>query len=203
MTPELKQFLVDRATGKSSVALDSISEELFQMYMRDVNSSTLRELITIFVAGYSHVPGKHGRDGIDPVTGKGKEIKPKLYTGKPTNGGGCFNDYTRARFDKDLLENLDIVHSFFIGDKLAYVLEFSIMAVQTKLDKQIRINCEEKGYQYVRSAYWSYSDWINHESMKIHYIDWNLINLYPKCINETMYKSLRDLPRTPALILND
>ena len=94
------------------------------MYMEDVNSSSLREIITILVAGYDPIPGKLGRDAIDRLTGASKEAKPKSYTGTSTNGSGCFNDYTRERYNKDIQENLDIVHSLFIGDRLAYVIEF-------------------------------------------------------------------------------
>jgi desulfoferrodoxin (superoxide reductase-like protein) len=191
MSPDLKQFILDRALGKPTIGLDPICEELFQMYMSDSNSSTLRETITVLVAGYDPVAGKHGRDAIDPVTGKAKEVKPKSYTGTPTNGSGCFNDYTRDRFEKDMKDGLDILHSLFVGDRLAYVVEFSIMAVQEKLDKHIRVNCEEKQQKYVRTAAWGYSDWIQHPTTKTHYIDWQLIDSNPRCINGNMYKALR------------
>jgi len=193
MTPELKKFIVDRAMGNPTESLDSISEELFHMYMNDLNSSTLREIITILVAGYEPLSKKLGRDGFDPNTGRYKEVKPKLYTFKTTNGAGCFNDYTRKRLDRDVAENLDIVQSFFIKDRLAYLVEYSIIALKTKLEHQIKVNCEEKQYRYVRSASWSYCEWIAHESTKLHYINWDLINSAPKCMNKKMYAGLRAL----------
>jgi len=189
MSPELKQFILDRALGKTTIGLDPMCEELFQMYMSDPNSSTLREAVTVLVAGYDPVVGKHGRDAIDPANGNPKEAKPKSYTGKPTNGSGCFNDYTLSRLEKDAQEGLDILHSLFIKDRLAYVVEFSIMAVYEKLDNQIRVNCEEKNQKYVRTAAWAYSDWIHHPTMRIHYIDWQLLHANPRCINGQMYKA--------------
>ena len=189
MSTELKKFLVDRALGNPTASLDPLCEELFQLYMNDVNSSTLREIITVAVAGYDHIGGKLGRDAIDSASGTPKEAKPKSYTGKPTNGSGCFNDYTRARLEKDTADGLDIVHSLFVGDRLAYVVEFSILAVYDKLDTQIQKHCENNNQRYVRSASWTYNDWIHHPSMKIHYIDCSLINTTSGFINRQMYKA--------------
>jgi hypothetical protein len=189
ISEQLKTFLLDRALGNPSLALDPVSEELFKMYISDPNSSTIREAISVLIAGYDPLYGKHGRDAIDPVNGKSKEAKPKSYTGKPTNGSGCFNDYTRSRLEKDIADGLDLVHSFFIGERVAYVVEFNISAVSPKLEKQIVLNCEQRGFQYVRSASWTYLDWIHHPSMRIHYIDWKVIDSTPRCINRNMYKS--------------
>jgi len=191
VSPELKQFLLDRSLGNTTIALDPMCEELFLMYMEDVNSSSLREIITILVAGYDPIPGKLGRDAIDRLTGASKEAKPKSYTGTSTNGSGCFNDYTRERYNKDIQENLDIVHSLFIGDRLAYVIEFNILAIKSQLDKKIQIHCEQNKQRYVRTASWSYLDWVHHPSVKFHYIDWKLIDANKGCINRNMYKALR------------
>jgi hypothetical protein len=191
ISTELKAFLLDRALGKPTGQLDSMCEEMFQLYINDPNSSTIRELITTLVAGYEPLSGKHGRDAIDLATGKQKEVKPKSYTSgkaRKTNGSGCFNDYTRQRFEQDMAEGLDIIQSLFINDRIAYVVEFSIEAISQALDKHIRFNCEEMKRQYVRNATWSYKDWIQHPSMRIHYIDWDLINQHPKCMNGKMTK---------------
>ena len=64
--------------------------------------------------------GKLGRDAIHPATNVEK-VKPKNYTGKTTNGSGCFNDYTRARYNKDTAVNLHIIHGLFVGGILQYV----------------------------------------------------------------------------------
>jgi hypothetical protein len=200
MTPELKKFIIERSTGTSGVLLDSLSEEIFQMYMRDLNSSTIREAITILVPGYTLLGGKLGRDGIDTANNRAKEAKPKLYTGHPTNGGGCFNDYTRERLNKDVHDNLDIVHSLFVGDRLVYIMEFNIDAIKIKLDKQIHIHCEEGNQKYVRSASWTYADWIHHDSTKIHYIDYDQININKKCINKPMQNAIQGIAMLKFLI---
>mgnify|MGYP005707797661 CR=1 FL=1 len=92
---KLLKLAVDRALGKPTKNQGELFEELYKEYMSDPNSSTLREQITAAVAGCKTIPGKLGRDAID-INGVEKEIKPKNYTGKRTNGGGCFNDYTRS-----------------------------------------------------------------------------------------------------------
>jgi hypothetical protein len=170
ISSELKKIVVDKALGKD-VTADPLLLELLDIYMNDVNSSTLRELITIEVAGYESIPGKLGRDGVDPVTNKPKEAKPKNFTGKSGNGSGCFNDYTQRRLNKDIADDLDIVHSFFVDGKIAYIVEFNIDAIKDRLQEQITTKCVIGKNDYVRSASWSYMHWVNHDSLKIHYID--------------------------------
>lgn len=171
----LKQIIVDKARGVE-VTADPLLLELLDIYMNDVNSSTLRELITIELAGYESLPGKLGRDGVDPATNKPKEAKPKNFTGKAGNGGGCFNDYTQQRLNKDVADDLDIVHSFFVDGKIAYIVEFNIDAIKDRLQEQITKKCVIRKNDYVRSAAWSYKYWINHDSLKVHYIDPTLLS---------------------------
>jgi stalled ribosome alternative rescue factor ArfA len=190
VSENLKKILLDRATGKQ-VALDPLLKEVLDLYMTDLNSSSLREYITTWIAGYEPISGKLGRDACDPKTNKPKEIKPKSYTGKQkTNGGGCFNDYTRKRLEKDINDNLDIVHSLFIRERVVYVVEFSIEAVKEKLEKQIIEKCEKQKNSYVRSASWSYLDWYNHPSLKVHYMDRELISSFPDCMNGVLHKTM-------------
>lgn len=182
ISKQLQQVILDYATGKQ-INVDPLLLELLQIYMNDKNSSTMRELVTVILAGYEPIPGKLGRDAVDPVTKKEKECKPKNFNGtSPQRGEGCFNDYTRNRFNKDIEDNLDIVSSLFINDKCAFVAEYSIDAVKDKLDKQIHEKCEVKQNSYVRSASWAYDSWVNHDSVKIHYIDMDLIVNNPKAM---------------------
>jgi len=109
---KLLKLAVDRSLGKPTKNQGELFEELYNEYMSDPNSSSLREQITAAVAGCKTIPGKLGRDAID-INGIEKEIKPKNYTGKRTNGGGCFNDYTRNRYEKDVSVNLPIISSLF------------------------------------------------------------------------------------------
>ena len=63
----------------------------------------------------------------------------------------------------------------FVHGILHYIVEFTIDAVAHKLDSQIRKKCEEGSNQYVRSASWTYTDWIDHPSLTVHYINKDLI----------------------------
>ena len=142
--------------------------------MADANSSSLREQITAAVAGCKSIPGKLGRDAID-VNGHEKEVKPKNFTGKRTNGGGCFNDYTRKRYEKDLCVNLPIISSLFAEGMLIYVVEFKFECIANRLDEQIVRVCEREGNRYVRSCSWTYSNWIDNPDLIVHYINKDLL----------------------------
>lgn len=190
LSDEMLNILVDKSLGKKTKQLDPLLEELIQFSMNDPNSSQLREAITAKVAGCISIPGKKGRDALDEKTGREKEIKPKNYTGKATNGGGCFNDYTRARLEKDKQYGLEIIHSLFVDGRVVYVLEFDFDAIAEKLERQIIEKCEVHGNDYVRTASWYYTDWINHPSLKIHYIDFDLIDS-TKCVNKNLNAGLK------------
>lgn len=170
MTNELLKILCDRAQGKTIQKLDPLFEELIVLSMGDLNSSILREYITAAISGHKSLFGKLGRDCIDEM-GEEKEIKPKVFTKDPTNGSGCFNDYTRNRYNKDKEINLKIIHSLFVKDRLQYIVEFSFDAIADELDEQIHEKCEINKHPYVRSARWNYKNWITHDSLKFYYFD--------------------------------
>jgi len=171
---KLLKLACDRALGKPTKDQGELFEELYDAYMSDSNSSSLREQITAAVAGCKSIPGKLGRDAID-VNGREKEIKPKNYTGKRTNGGGCFNDYTRKRWQKDCNVNLPIIASLFYKGMLVYVVEFTFDTIADRLDEQITRICEEQRNRYVRSCSWTYSNWIDYPMLKVHYINKDLL----------------------------
>ena len=171
---KLLKLAVDRSLGKATEDQGELFEELYREYMADANSSSLREQITAAVAGCKSIPGKLGRDAID-VNGHEKEIKPKNFTGKRTNGGGCFNDYTRKRYEKDLCVNLPIISSLFAEGMLIYVVEFKFESIANRLDEQIVRVCEREGNRYVRSCSWTYSNWIDNPDLVVHYINKDLL----------------------------
>ena len=171
---KLLKLAVDRSLGKPTDDQGELFEELYREYMADANSSSLREQITAAVAGCKSIPGKLGRDAID-VNGNEKEIKPKNFTGKRTNGGGCFNDYTRKRYEKDVNVNLPIIASLFAKGMLVYVVEFRFEAIAARLDEQIIRICEREGNRYVRSCSWTYSNWIDNPDLIVHYINKDLL----------------------------
>ena len=130
---ELNAFLLD----KSKDNLIAIFNDLLTTYINDKNSSTLREFITVAVAGYNHNEEKIGYNGYRQTTiSSGEyeycEVKPKnidrLDLEKYRNGekktirkldaGGNFTDYTWKRFDKDLQANLNmLISGFFDGER--------------------------------------------------------------------------------------
>ena len=171
---KLLKLAVDRSLGKPTDDQGELFEELYREYMADANSSSLREQITAAVAGCKSLPGKLGRDAID-INGREKEIKPKNFTGKRTNGGGCFNDYTRKRYEKDLCVNLPIISSLFAEGMLIYVVEFKFESIANRLDEQIIRVCESEGNRYVRSCSWTYSNWIDNPDLIVHYINKDLL----------------------------
>jgi len=171
---KLLKLAVDRSLGKPTEDQGELFEELYREYMADANSSSLREQITAAVAGCKSLPGKLGRDAID-INGREKEIKPKNFTGKRTNGGGCFNDYTRKRYEKDLCVNLPIISSLFAEGMLIYVVEFKFESIANRLDEQIVRVCEREGNRYVRSCSWTYSNWIDNPDLVVHYINKDLL----------------------------
>ena len=193
---KLLKLAVDRSLGKPSKNQGELFEEIYNEYMSDPNSSSLREQITAAVAGCKSLPGKLGRDAID-INGREKEIKPKNYTGKRTNGGGCFNDYTRKRYDKDISVNLPIISSLFAQGMLIYVVEFRFESIADRLDEQIVRVCEREGNRYVRSCSWTYSNWIDNPDLIVHYINKDLLKehyQYGECVVVgPLYKKLMSL----------
>ena len=172
---KLLKLAVDRSLGKPTDDQGELFEELYREYMADANSSSLREQITAAVAGCKSLPGKLGRDAID-INGREKEVKPKNWNGKKrTDGGGCFNDYTRKRYEKDCNVNLPIIASLFAEGMLIYVVEFRFESIADRLDEQIIRVCESEGNRYVRSCSWTYSNWIDNPDLIVHYINKDLL----------------------------
>ncbi len=135
-------------------ALERAFVELMELYSTDKNSSTLREFITLKVAGFTATGGKLGFNGYKGTLKA--EVKPKnvtfeikkdtdgkemtykvsgkdfkkgdsmyLHRGK-LNGGGNFTDFTQDRLDKhiDTEKTVMMLISGFVEGKLAYVIEF-------------------------------------------------------------------------------
>ncbi len=132
-----------RLINSSKETLIALLTDLLTMYLNDRNSSTLREYLTVTIAGYEHSESKIGFNGFKQnsiIGGKpiACEAKPKNFNtedflsyqqGKrrkpaPLNGNGNFTDYTYARFGKDTKANPHVLVSGFVDGKLIYVLEF-------------------------------------------------------------------------------
>ncbi len=105
----LSSYLV----GKSKDTLIGILVDLITMYINDKNSSTVREFLTVILAGYNHVEKKIGYNGFKQDTFSGTtvrcEAKPKNVDTNSTSidklkGYGNFSDYTFKRLAKDKQE---------------------------------------------------------------------------------------------------
>ena len=147
---ELAELLI----SKSKDNLISCLNDLLTVYMNDKNSSSLKEFITVSVAGYHHNPEKLGYNGFkhsDEIGGKpiNCEAKPKNiqtegYDNKKTkqklNAEGSFNDYTEKRLEKDEKANLNVLSSGFIDGELQYIIEFPFSVIEERMKENLKRN---------------------------------------------------------------
>ncbi len=169
---ELNNYLLDRSKDN----LIAVLIDLITMYINDKNSSTLREFITVTIAGYHHTEGKIGYNGYkQSVYGKPLmcEAKPKNVRGngrRKLNGGGNFTDYTHERLERDVKENLQMLVSGFVDGKLIYMLEFPFQcdSFVSKLRRQLNRRFPEGDItgQFLRSANFDYRDYIKCKKFK-------------------------------------
>jgi len=172
---DLERYL----SGMTKNNLIEVLVSLITMYINDKNSSTLREFITVTVAGYQHTEGKIGYDGYkQSVHGESLmcEAKPKnVISGWKwkLNGGGNFTDYTHERLERDIKENLHMLVSGFVDGKLIYILEFPFKcnSFVSKLKKQLdrRFPDGDIPGQFLRSANFNYKDYIGCKDLKVVY----------------------------------
>ena len=189
---ELSNYLL----GKSKDTLIGMIVDLLTMYINDKNSSTIREFITVALAGYQHIPAKIGYNGFKqdafiPGNTIKCEAKPKNINteefknyaeGKrrtspsKLNGGGNFSDYTSIRLEKDIKEkDLNMLVSGFVDGKLIYIIEFPfncpdfVENLKKQIEKwqdKIKGSKSKKG-QFLRSATFDYKNFINCKELKI------------------------------------
>lgn len=192
---ELSNYLI----GKSKDTLIGMLVDLLTMYINDKNSSTIREFITVTLAGYKHKECKIGYNGFKQDTfASGKtikcEAKPKNFDTEEfekykrgerktspakLNGGGNFTDYTRARLQRDKQEkDLNILVSGFVSGKLIYIIELpfntpdfikNLEIKVKKWQKKMKGSKSTKG-QFLRSADFNYKHFIQYPSLKIIYL---------------------------------
>jgi hypothetical protein len=214
--PELSEYLL----GKSKDTLIGILVDLLTMYINDKNSSTIREFITVTLAGYTHKEAKIGYNGFKQdafIPGRTIkcEAKPqninteefeKFERGerrtKPAklNGGGNFTDYTPARLERDKKEkDLNLLVSGFIDGKLIYIIEFPfnspdfVKNLEVKVQKwqdKLKGSKSIKG-QFLRSADFDYKDYVKSPSLKIVYLlSKSELEKYKEYISKEFYEFL-------------
>lgn len=213
---ELSSYLL----GKSKDTLLGMLVDLLTIYINDKNSSTIREFITVSLAGYKHKEGKIGYNGFrqDAVI-PGKtikcEAKPKNINTEEfekyergerktppakLNGGGNFTDYTPQRLKRDKKEkDLNVLVSGFIDGKLIYIIEFPFRCPTfvKNLENQIKKWKDKlegskttKG-QFLRSATFDYKSYIKCEKLKIVFLlSKKELAKYRKYIADGFYKFL-------------
>lgn len=187
---ESHQAYANQVHNLSKDAIIALFTDLLTTYINDKNSSTLREFITVSLAGYEHSSNKIGFNGFKhTTTGKAIacEAKPKNVSSQDLEayqagirktfhklrGDGNFTDYTWARFHKDKTENLNMLVSGFVDGKLIYLLEFpfSTKSFTSKLETQLQKQFPEgdEVNKYLRGANFSYKDFIESKKLKIIY----------------------------------
>lgn len=186
------EHFTGRLINSSKETVVSLFTDLLTTYINDHNSSTLREYLTVTMAGYEHSEGKIGFNGFKQTSIIGGkpiacEAKPKNFNtedlraykegrrkGKPStlNGNGNFTDCTFSRFKKDKKENPHMLVSGFVDGKLIYVLEFPFKTrdFTKKLDIQLKKHFPSgkhiKG-NFLRSANFSFKDYIKSDELRV------------------------------------
>lgn len=193
--------------GKSKDTLIAILVDLLTMYINDKNSSTIREFITVTLAGYKHKEGKIGYNGFKQDTfipgktimceAKPKNVDTNLKSLRKLNGGGNFTDYTFGRLKRDRIEeNLNMLISGFIDGKLIYILEFPfncpqfVSRLEEQLKQRFRGGNDITG-QFLRSASFHYKNFINCPKLKVIYLlNKNKLEMYKSYIVKNFYEFL-------------
>lgn len=213
MNQDLKQIVVYYATknhkqlnelllSKSKDNLISSLTDLLTAYINDKNSSSLREFVTVAIAGYEHNLNKLGYNGYkhsSEIGGKtiNCEAKPKnintenyndLKTKPKLNGQGNFSDYTTERLNKDLKENLNMLSSGFIDGQLQYIIEYPFNALEERLKSKLPEK-REKG-QYTRSVTFDYRHYFESECLNILYLNYESVTENKKYFNTKFFENL-------------
>lgn len=181
------RLVTEYYTGNTTLFDDKDPQftNLLLCYATDNNSSTLRELSTLYFLGYESNPNKHGYDGIDNKTGREKEVKPRyIEAGKKVGGSGNFNDMTL-----ELLEakrHQDIICSLFCDNRLIYIVEFPMEVIYEHIKQPIikakigrRIVCGFGWKQY------------NSPLLKVHYFD-SISAAEKGCLSKGHFKMLME-----------
>lgn len=195
---ELSELLYN----KSKDNLIATLTDLLTAYINDKNSSSLREFVTVSIAGYKHNPNKLGYNGYmqsteiggSPINceAKPKNIQTEGYTLKKTkpklNGEGGFNDYTIERLNKDIKSNLNLLSSGFIDGELQYIIEFPFGAVYERL--KVQLPDKRKVGTYTRMASFNFSHYKNSANIKIVYLNKDAIIRNKLYFNKSFHQFL-------------
>lgn len=203
----IKLFATDKEefskliSKESSENIKILFEEILKYYINDLNSSTLRELVTCSVAGYKQNRGKLGYDGVK-ITNDGNtkycEVKPKNYiidhSKSKLNGGGNFTDFSWKKLKKYALENPSMLLSGFVNGELIYIIEFDFNneGFKERLKEQLLTRFPEgdKTGFWLRSAQFSFKHFKDYEYKKL-YVHKNIQN-YSKFLTKELFYELNN-----------
>jgi len=208
--------LLQAIEGTSKPTLGSALIDLITMYLNDVNSSTLREWLTLKIAGYEPSAGKLGYNGYRHAAPDGtshdefaeaKPVNVRLKGDDQTpnrrlNGGGNFSDYTPERLQKDLGANLNVLVSGFVEGKLIYVFEFPFKCLENRLTQELKKafkswnpqdgNWTRPSGRYARSVTFSidhYKECV--DEIRVHYLVED-IEQWKNYLSRNLYKFIKD-----------
>lgn len=175
MSNSLFQKILSFSVGNSPANLTKVeSAGLLYMYLNDKNSSTLREEITLSVAGVHSMNKKLSYDGYD-LYGNYYEVKPMNILSrenkrkKRLDGSGSYNDLTWARHRKYLQDNPFVLISGFVDGHLSYIFEVPYYIFSNKIEEKLALclGQEDQKSKYLRSFKFTYKDWIDHNPKTI------------------------------------
>lgn len=134
--------------------------DVLNRYANDPNSSTLRELFTLYKAGYEPKPGKLGYNGVSS-DGRPCDVKPiniRSDTDDKLNGSGNFSDFTYERLERYLRDRVLMLVSGFVDGRLVYILEFPFSYIEAVLRRQLDrfFTAPRRPGEYLRSANFSF-----------------------------------------------
>lgn len=195
--------LREQIDGLSKDTLASIFVDLLTLYINDENSSSLRELITVRLAGYALSEGKLGYNGYRLAAPEGapsfceaKPVNVRRRDGQPNrklNGGGNFSDYTPERLEQDLEENPHMLVSGFVDGKLIYILEFPFKCLETGLRRALEKQFpggNRPANRYLRSAHFTFRDYQDCPDLRRVYCAPNLDD-FKDCLSRGFYGWLK------------
>jgi hypothetical protein len=189
------QTIYQYSIGKTEMfdSLDKNYQNLFLYYLNDSNSSSLREVITACAANCNWSNKKHGLDGFDKVTNKGKEIKPIICRTGEKKSGGNFNDMTSARYHSFKEENFNIVCSLFCNSRLMYVVEFPFSVINEHMKKRLEkiLDDRKNGKEGRTTVSFSHTNYLDYSDLIIHYIDFKNIKQFD-CVSKPHLNKLEE-----------
>ena len=139
----------------------------------DKNSSSFREGVTLGVLGKNQSITKLGYDSDEePI-----EVKPKnIISGsnKKLDGSGNFSDFTWARHNKYVRDNVRMLVSGFLDGKVLFVISFDYNSPKftEEIERQLMKHLPDGDMtsRYVRSVKFSYKHFIASDNLKIEYL---------------------------------